>query len=291
MSLPTCFLFLAGMALEVLWLWHPAHAGPFLTKRFTLAGFNLQRSHWLMLGLPLLALFLAGLAYLLGLGDLYISLDNYFVGLFFVCFGLYILTAGVVSNHLLPRVNEKTVLGVQIIIAVSLLVTPASYNPWALFFLLELPMLVTAYLVARQTPLGTITKAVIYCWYLFSLVLLAYQNGSVLVLEKSHPNLLEGFLTGVMLVFLLLHMLFSIRFFLVASSLIIPANRPLVGRLMPHLFSDEQVSPRRFILLLAVILAIIGLNAWLKILPMLWLVNLAVILSTQLLFRPEKPAL
>jgi hypothetical protein len=56
------------------------------------------------------------------------------------------------------------------------------------------------------------------------------------------------------------------------------------------LYSDEQVPIGRFIALLMIILAMVGLNAWLGLVEARILVSLSVMLGAQALFRARKPA-
>jgi len=285
MSLPNFIFFLIGTGLEVTWLWENAH-GFTLSKRLR----DFWELPWIRprrigVGLGMGAAQALVSLILFSFRDVFISISDPVIGMVFALEGLFLLYAGITGDRLLPRVNKMTILGVQLIITSGLIVAESAFNPLVLVFQLILPGCIVIILALRKRPISLVVKALLYFWYLISLVLLVYQNGDVLVFEMPEWTILDAFLAGAVSFYLLLNAIFAIRFFLIVSSLLLPANHPLAAGLIPRLFSDEQFDPLRFGLTLAVILALIALNEWLHFMSMILFINILVVVSIQFVFR------
>jgi len=185
------------------------------------------------------------------------AVDGIFIGL-----GLFLLYFGVVDPRLLPRVNEQTVLVVHTTIILNLLLNSPRPSPLILLALL-VPTIGVLYLALTKRTISPVAKALVYLWYLVSLLLLAIQNdfGGLFSTSVSEPTLLESYITGAASIFLLLHSLFLIRFFLMVSSLIFPYNWRYMQTVMPKLFSDEQIPLWQVLVLEGIVVGIVVLNA------------------------------
>ena len=75
---------------------------------------------------------------------------------------------------------------------------------------------------------------------------------------------------------------------MIASSLIFPRNRPLVALIMPRLFSDEQVSLTRAVMVILLLTAIVLANAQFHLIDLPILLTVLNILSVQFLFQNWK---
>jgi len=260
MSLSAFVALCAGMAFEILTLWESSRQrtedsarprlGPLQTLEQGLIGLVI------ILSLALVAVFeLTGLAKI----NVYMggAVDGIFIGL-----GLFLLYFGVVDPRLLPRVNEQTVLVVHTTIILNLLLNSPRPSPLILLALL-VPTIGVLYLALTKRTISPVAKALVYLWYLVSLLLLAIQNdfGGLFSTSVSEPTLLESYITGAASIFLLLHSLFLIRFFLMVSSLIFPYNWRYMQTVMPKLFSDEQIPLWQVLVLEGIVVGIVVLNA------------------------------
>ncbi len=292
MTVSSFIALLYGMLLEVLWLWDQAHGGDFLARPRPLLGnqphAQLRQPQWLAVMLGGAAIVLIGLLELLGLGSKSADISLPIPFYIYTLIGLFVFFAGVIWNGLLPRVNEKIILSAQMIILLWLLTSGSQPNAWVTTLVLVIPAGVMLFLVIRGEPLNALVKAILYLWYLFSLILMLYQTGFAEMTARSSFSIPEAFIFGTLFIFFLLHFLFTIRFFLIASSMVLPRNHKYIHRIMPTLYSDEQVPFSRFITLLMIVLALIGLNAWLGLVEARILVSLSVMLGAQALFRSKK---
>jgi hypothetical protein len=205
------------------------------------------------------------------------------VGVIFVALGLFLLGAGVLGDALLPRVNEGAVLSAQILTAALTLTAPRLPGWPALAVLVGLPLAGSLALALLCRELSPPAQALVYFGYLLALLALTVQTGSLGYFSAPELGIWEAFAFGGLFIFLLLHALFAMRFFLIVSSLLLPRNRPLVGAIMPRLYSNEQVSPALFLALTGGLAGAVLLNArfgWLA--PQL-LASLAVAVSAQIL--------
>jgi hypothetical protein len=280
-------LFLLGALLEIVWLWDDAHGqtGALIQVRFL--PFVLRPAQWIQAGLMVAAGLLFGVFSLFRIAKLQASMDNPVIGLIFVALGLFILGAGVVANGLLPRINEQSILITQLLVILSGILNGVLSNLWGVFFMLIIPAVLVLYLVWNRRPLSSLMKSLIYLWYLASLLILTFQNGNVELFTASRLTLGDAYFLGITFIFILLHGLFSIRFFLIVSSLILPRNHKLTAGMMSRLFADDQVPVLRFFLFALGLFGAILLNAWLDLLPRAVILNLAVIACVQFFFKPR----
>lgn len=287
MTLNAFVLFMLGALLEIVWLWDDAHGqvGELIQIRFLPGAFRL--AHWIQIGLVVAVGLLAGIFSVFQISKTQVSMDNPLIGMIFVVMGLFILGAGVVADGLLPRINEQSILIVQLLVILNGVLSGALSNLWGLFFLLIFPAALALYLVWNRRPLSPLLKALIYLWYLAALLILTFQNGGAEFFTAARLSLNDAYFSGITFIFILLHGLFSIRFFLIVSSLILPRNRPLAAGMLPRLFADDQVPVGRFVLFGLGLLGLILLNTWLNLLPRTVMLNLAVIACVQFFFKPR----
>jgi len=275
MTLSAFVAFCLGMCAEVIWLWEGAHPAMTAQQR------RFSPSRWLLGPLTVLAALLIALFEVLGVGGTDTSMSNSWVGFIFVGVGLFVLLSGVVGNNLLPRVNEASILVTLTLVMMGI----DEQNWWLAAAVLAPSLLVVVYLFVRSTPPPALIKAFIYFWYLLALIVLSFENGTATYFSARGLSIPEAAMFGSVFIFLLLHGLFSVRFFLIVSSLILPRNRRWVGVLMPKLFDDGQAPRLRFVLLFAAVLAVVLLNDWLDLAPRSLVIGAAVLASTQVLFR------
>lgn len=293
MSLEAFIFMVLGILVEVLWLWGNArgwedapHPPRFLASPVPL--------HWTYASiLGVVAVLMVLLLRLFGIHDDITSLDDGLPFMLFTLLGVFIFFAGVIGTNLLPQVNERSILATQLIVLFGLVWGQGLSTNW-IIALAALPVALTLLLVLRQKPFGPISKALLYLWYLALLIVQTYQDRDTMAaFSRSDLTLPLAFMVGATLVFLILHGLFTIRFLLIVSSLIFPKNRPYVGFMMPRLFKDEQVSPLRFFLVLGGLLGVVFALTSFQVAPSGLVLNTAVLLSVQLLFRsqPNRPEL
>jgi len=221
-----------------------------------------------------------------GLAVYTVSLDQVIIGMLFVGLGLFLVYFGVVDPRLLPRINEQAALSVHIIVALGLALTiedEGALRIFALVFALPTIGLITIGLTKRI--LAPIPKALVYLWYLMCLFALALQSDFSTVTQPiSAPfSLFDAFMVGASGVFLILHSLFLIRFFVLVSSLILPRNRRYMGFAMPHLFDDEQMPRWQVFVLQGLVAGVLLLNSKFNLAPNITAVSTLVLIIVQIL--------
>jgi len=292
MNLPVFIVFLLGMVVECATLWDSAHRESEARRISSALAAELRPAQWVIGAAFVIAIALVGLIYLFNWQNVETSLDNFFIGMLFIAIGLFILGAGVIYDGLLPRVNEAAILSVLTLTVLatlaSLLAGALQHHWFALLFGLILPGSVGVLLVAWWRAFHPIVKAIIYLSYLFALLFVVYLGGVADYFSQIELSLTDGFLLGVVFIFLLLHALFAIRFFIIVSSLVFPRNRPLVNLIMPRLFSDEQVSLTRAAIVILILTAIVLANAQFHLVDLPILLTVLNILSVQFLFQNWK---
>jgi len=281
MTLEAFLLFLAGAVLESGLLWSQAQRGGFSRLAAGLRGAG--RVRWLALfgGLAAgwAALVLA--ARLLGWSSVVVSLSDDWVQAIFVGLGLFLLAAGVLGDALLPRINERSLLTAQVLV----LLLSLSQLPPRLWFSRAWPAAVPllfslGLLFSRRAPSAAV-RAAAYLGYLLSLLYLTYQTADMGLFSAAQISGMQGFAFGSLFIFLGLHCLFALRFAMLVSSLLLPRNRPAIGRIMPRLFSEKQASARRFGIFSAAAAGLFWLNAQFNLISSEMLVGLLVLLSAQ----------
>ncbi len=289
MTLTNFIAFFLGILLEGLLLWEAApeavpEKSPSTEETGLVAAPFLSRERLLMIGLTVGAAVLIGLFTLIGWDKTPVYIDTPGISLIFVLLGLGLLYYGIVSPHLLPRINEEAALSIHITVALSLLLTRPAGGPWWPYALgLGAPwaLLLVATLPQQAPP--PLAKAGIYLWYLITLLALTLQTDFSAINEPASTPLAlgEAFVLGAGGLFLLLHGLFLVRFALMTSSLINPAGRALMRRAIPKLYSDEQLPLVRVLLLQALAVAVLILNARFNFIPDLSAVTLLVMAFAQ----------
>jgi hypothetical protein len=278
MTLIAFFFFMLGALAEILWLWRQAQPDS--------ATYPITRHTLVVGGLAGLALGLGLVLEVLGWEVIQVSLSNTWVAFIFTLLCGFLFLASL-APQFLPRVNEQTILTVQVLITIHLWLSGGNAHWAALLFIGLLPASISLYLVLRQTPVPPLGKALIYFWYLLSLLVQAAQGGGLDYFRLNRLAPIEGLAFGMLFVFLILHGLFALRFFLIVSSLLRPRNRRLVAQAMPVLFYDDQLPVRPFLILLGALgAALICLRALHLPGYPLWL-NLSLLLVVQLLFNPS----
>ncbi len=285
MTLEVFVLFMLGMSLEVVWLWEAAHVNVQKQAESASIARVLPETWFIQAGLIVLAGAAFGLVHLLQLDQVYTSLDDAPVFILFTLIGLYVLVAGVVGSHLLPPIHERSLLATQLLVAAGILTGVVQLPPVFLWPLLGGMFLLSLWLLLHRQALPPIPKALLYAWHLALLLGLSVMNGDTALFAARDLDMTSGFTFGVVFIFLLLHGLFFVRFFLIVCSLILPRNRKFIGEMMPRLFSDEQAHPLLFVLVTLGLIAAILLNAHFNLLPGALFTSLCVLISTQVLSR------
>ncbi len=276
----------AGMMVEILLLWETSLHGSPKAPAAIVAPRLGRFQEWI--GLVLLAGFSAVLLLnLLGLGTLQVDLDVPLINFLFVLLGLFLFFYGLVDPRLLPRVNEQVVVVVNLVVLLGLVTGRQTFPAWFWLAVL-LPSLVTFSLAFTLRPAGPVAKALIYFWYLLCLVWMTVQNEFPRFFApgidiESQP--FEFYLLGITSIFLLLHSLFSARFFLMLSALVLPRNRHYIPLSMPHLFNDEQMPRLHFVLIVAGVVVLTVANMFYRFVAPLTLANLLVLFAVHFLDR------
>jgi hypothetical protein len=280
MTLEAFFFFLAGALGEISLLWNGArHSESHLAKRFAVASISLERL--LALGLIALAIGLGVVLRWLDIAKIRVSLDDGWVAAVFVVLGLFLLGTGVIGDRLLPRVDERTVLVVQLLVAI-LTLTAQHLPAWpALITFVGLPLIVSFLLAVSRQSLAPPIQALVYFGYLLALLALTFQTANLNYFSALDLDNWQALAFGGLFIFLLLHALFAVRFSLIVSSLILPRNRPLIGMMMPRLYSNEQVPLLRFGLFAVLLAGLVLLNMHFQWVAPEILVSLAVMVSAQ----------
>jgi len=276
MTLTATLAFAAGIVAEILFLWETAEAQSAAPRRpggFAPGLSRLQEAIALSLAFFGALLILLQALALPEIGWLTSGLQN---GLMFVSFS-FLFVFGMVHPKLLPRIDE------QRIFLVNLAILAGLWQGWGGWQMALLPPTALSLLAAlRARPLPPFWKSALYLWYLLCLFLMAYQNALGMFFfngEESGLTLWDYFLSGAAGLFLLLHSIFLVRFFLMFSANFLPANRGMVKAAMPQLMRESQMSPLLFSLLLAVFGGLMVYSTLQKEAPSLALLNLLILLA------------
>lgn len=289
MTLATFVLFTLGMLSEMIFLIDAAHPlqrywpGPPTTVWERV--FNPPRL--LVAILAVLAGLFLGAFYLFGVQETRVYIDTPLVSPIMMVIAVFTFFAALFSDLFIPRVNEQTILVVQGLVLANALGggRPVDWMPLAA--LIGVPAAVSLGLLVWGRPLPPALKAVLYLWYLVSLLALPFQSGETLYFRLIDFNWLEGVLFGMLFFFLVSHFLFTLRFFLIVVSLVVPRNRHLAAQFMPRLFFDQQVAPLRFLGVAGLIALLLAANAWLGWIARPLALGLAAALGVQLLNWPQ----
>jgi hypothetical protein len=191
-----------------------------------------------------------GLFTLLGIDQVKVYINTPGINFIFYALGFFVVVAAFFGTIFLPPVNEQSILAVQALILLNALAGGVvDWIPMAA--LTAVPALVCLALLIWPRSFAPEVKAVLYLWYLLSLLAMPFQSGQAAYFRAPLLTWFEAWVFGGLFIFMILHGLFAVRFFLLTSSLILPRNRPAIAPLMARLFSDEQASLPRFALVMA----------------------------------------
>jgi len=290
MTLSTTLAIYLGVLIECLWLWDAASEKFKRPDKERLAMRGAPTAARAM-GIALAAgVILIGLAEWAGENPVTDYLNGVLQYLLMGATMFFILIAGAVGGRLLPRVNEYSVVGVLTTATLNAVAGGPPFDPRLAAALVGLSLVLAAALALQRTSPGPTGKVLLYLLYLAALIYLMLQSGVVEASGQSHFTLPEAFAFGSAFTFLSLHALFGVRFFVIASSLILPANRVYAQPVMGKLFRDDQIAPLSFFLALAGVVGAVLLNRRLALFPADTFAGVMVILCTQLLFRSRKAA-
>lgn len=227
---------------------------------------------------------LVGLFALLGIDQVKVYIDTPGINFIFYGLGFFVLAAAFVGVTFLPPVNEQSILAVQALILLNALAGGVvDWIPMAA--LTAVPALVCLGLLVWPRSFAPEVKAVLYLWYLLSLLAMPFQSGQAAYFRAPLLTWFEAWVFGGLFIFMILHGLFAVRFFLLASSLILPRNRPAIAPLMARLFSDEQASLPRFALVMALSAGLVLFNKAAGLVAQPVMLGLCVMIVTQVLGR------
>ncbi len=226
-----------------------------------------------------------GLLELLKVGSTLVYIDTPLVGIIFVVLGVFVFFAALASPLFLPMVNEQSILLVQLLVLVNTLWGGARVDWLPLSILVAVPALISVVLVIWRRSFPAWAKALLYLWYLLSLMIGPFQSGEAGFFRKVDFTLTEAGSFGVVFIFLIIHGLFAVRFFLMVSSMLLPRNRVFIRQLMPCLFSDEQVPMLRFGLVALLVAGLLAANQWLGLVDRSMAMSLGMLVGVQLMSR------
>ncbi|MBN1303065.1 MAG: hypothetical protein JXA13_01420 [Anaerolineales bacterium] len=288
MSLSVTLTVYLGVWLEALWLWDAASEkyGDQNTSQIKAPG----PSRTVMVsGISSISgLILIGLSEWAGKNTLTAAINSFLSNILMGAAMLFILAAGAVGGRLLPRLNEFNIAAVLVVVAADWLLSGDLIQPATIALVIVSTLLLSGALVLPRTPPSPTQKVLYYLVYLAATVFLAVRSGFLQGTGKTDFSLPEAFVFGATFTFFLLYCLFGIRFFLIASSMALPRNRVYAQPIMKKLYRDDQISALPFLLIMTALVAIMIANHSLGWTPSENLSNIAVILCTQLFFRPHK---
>lgn len=288
MTITVFIFFLLGLLIELLWLYDAAHPETQPDWSRFIAPLGQTRPTQTLAALFLLtALTIVGLLRLTGFDSIRVSLDDNWVGAIFVSLGLFLLAAGLVADLLVPRVNESIILGVLLMgLFDGLLRPPETWSPM-MFVLGGVQVLCALFLAIYRQPLSLTGRALVYLVYLFTLFFQAFSRPhTVALFTGTNLSWQDAFLFGAVFVFLMLHGLLFLRFLLIVSSLILPANRPLLRYIIPHLYRDDQANLWQVAAVCALLTALFALNRATGLLTDSLLVSFSLAAGVQTLLKP-----
>ena len=284
MTLSTTLAAYIGVTIECLWLWDAASEEPGRSKsrlgpRYSTAQMAIATT--LIVGAILIAI-----SEWVGQTPVTVFLDEQLQFLLMGVAMFFILIVGAVGGWLVPRVNEYNIVSVLAVVTLNTVAGYSATYPVPVGVLVCLTIGMVAMLVLRRSPPRVGGKVMLYVIYLGALVGLTLQGDVLRLAGKGDLTIPEAFVFGSAFSFLSLHTLFGVRFLVVASSFVLPANRRYARPLMRRLFRNDQVAALPFVLVVAGVLALVLLNRQLGVFPPDSFTSVAAILCTQLFFRP-----
>jgi hypothetical protein len=198
---------------------------------------------------------------------------------------LFLLAAGVVGGWLLPRVNEYNIISVLAVVALNIVLSNPPFHPVIIGIAITIPAILGIALVFQRTSPTPLAKVVLYALYLIAILVLTILGGAYEMAHQTDFSIPGALVFGATLCFFSLHILFGIRFIVIATAMIFPLNRGYAQPMMEKLYRNDQIQPLPFLVILAVILIFILGNQYFQLFPSESFSYLMVILCTQLLFR------
>jgi hypothetical protein len=285
MRLSTTLAIYLGFLVESLWLWDAASEkfSKKETDRAKIPGFSTPT---MAAGIALVVgAMLIGIAEIAGENTVTEAINN---ALEFLLMGIamfFILIAGAVGGWLVPRVNEYSIVSILAVVSLTTLTQKYVTNPLLIGMLIGLPLILSVALALQKSAPAISSKVVLYLLYLGALILLVLQSDIRELSQQTQFTITEAFVFGSTLCYLALHLLLGLRFLVITTSFILPANRIYARPMMQKLFKDDQLAPLPFFFTLIVLLAAVILNQQLALFPADTFAVILVIICTQLLFR------
>lgn len=239
--------------------------------------------------LGVIALCFIGLFELLGIGRALVYIDTPGIGLVWGVLALGVVASALFVSKFLPLVNEQSILLVQVLVLAGALWggEPVAWLPDAAVTVV--PVGVSLALVIWRGAFHPSVKAILYFWYLVSLLVGPFQSGETGLFQLTDLSWPESYSFGMLSVFLLLNILMALRFGLIVLSMIRPRNRAMVAASMPYLFTDRQVSMPRYLLVVLLISALLIVNQSTQVLDRGVAFSLCSLIGVQLLSQELQP--
>lgn len=199
----------------------------------------------------------------------------------------FLFVFGMVSPKLLPRVNEQTIVVVSLVAFYGLF--SLTQLEWFWLAALLLPALGVFVMALTTRVIHPYLKSFLYFWYLICLFIMALQSNLEMFIRPAPElqlTLFDYFIGGAAGIFLLLHSIFLVRFFLMLTALILPSNRYLLTLAMPQLFDDQQIPRLKFLGILALFGGILAFNHWSGLVASVSILNILILLAVHFLERP-----
>ncbi|PKN91309.1 MAG: hypothetical protein CVU44_19535 [Chloroflexi bacterium HGW-Chloroflexi-6] len=201
----------------------------------------------------------------------------------------FLFAYGMVVPKLLPRVNEQTIVVITAIVLLSLV--GQTELTWYSLAALAVPIVAIFLMALTMFIMPPALKSLYYFWYLICLLAMAYQSNFDLFFNSASADpqtSFDYFIAGAAGIFLLLHSIFLVRFFLMLTANILPKNRYLIKLAMPQLFSDEQMPRYKFLVILLLVVIVLWANRQFGFFPDLSLSSLLILFAVHFMDRSFK---
>lgn len=284
MSLGITLTIYQGVVVESLWLWETAHRGREKGSPEWIIGPGLSLQG-LLIGLAVVGFSLVGISEMVGETLITDWLNQRLQMLFMGMTMFFILIAGAVGGWLIPRVNEYHIITALAVVLLNSINTGDVIPVWTVPTAGGLLLLILIQ-VLRKTPPLLPGKILLYLLFLAGMLWIAIQNGFFQMVREKTFSIPEAFAFGAIFTFFLLHALFGIRFLVITTAMIVPGNRIYLEPLMDSVFRDDQVAPGPFLLSLAALGGLMFVNQRTGWIPVETLPGIAILVSTQILYRP-----
>ena len=199
----------------------------------------------------------------------------------------FLFVFGMLHPKLLPRINEQTIVVVNFVAIYGLLTTTSLAWPWLAALLL--PSLGVLIMALTMRLIHPVIKSLLYFWYLVCLFIMAWQSNYEMFFSPTSEQQwtsLDYFIGGAAGIFLLLHSIFLVRFFLMLTANILPSNRYMITLTMPQLFDDQQLPRLKFFGILALFAVVVALNYFTGFVASVSVLNLLILLAAHFMDRP-----